>query len=246
MFNFLGKVLVLVHTFLSLLVMIWALSLFMNATDWGFINPREDLGQRIASEFDKSAVAVSDAIKMRDRAVVNVAAAQASLRETEQRFAFNHLYYVAELKRLRTAPEPIEVKAIKAGVLPLDTPGKEIGKPVLDAKVEGIDQSYQTYVGNLKMLEAQIDKVETEKREVIEESKKVTFQLTGKDDAGKRVRIGLYELIDKEYQIQQGLRQEKEYLQPQWAQALEEARLFRLRRQSLETTLSRFQQQDKK
>jgi hypothetical protein len=237
MFNTLGRVLVVAFTALSLLLLTWSVSLYLNGIDWGWVSPRVELDQRIASEYDKSVVAFNDAVKMRDHALAVVPAAQAALRAAEAQFPANHLYYVAELKRLQTAPEPIEVKAI-GSALALDKAGK-LGKPVLDTKVDEVTKSYQAYLGDLKKTYADIDAVEADLREVVEKSKKLTFQLTGKDDAGKKVQHGLYDLIDIEYRTQTRLKEEREYLRPIWSQALNEAQGFAQRRGNLELTLER-------
>lgn len=240
MFNFIGKALVVFHTMLSLLLLTWAASLYLNATDWGWVNPRVELDQRIASEFDKSVVVLNEAAVLRDRALVRVPPAQAALREAENQFPRNRLWYVAELTKLRTGQEPIEVKAVE-GPVTLDTPGKAIGKPVLDTTIEGVTKSHQAYLAELKQTQQQIDKVEQEIRDVIESANKLTYQLTGKDDAGMKVQHGLYDLIDIEYQTQKRLKEERTYLQPQWAQTVQEARTFAQRRAGLEAILSRIE-----
>jgi hypothetical protein len=242
MINFIGKALVVLHTVLSLVALAWAFVIYYEFIDWGRVEPRLEQGVRIPSEFDKSKVVFEDAVKGRNLVMAYVPEARASLREAEARFPENHLYYVALLKQLREGEGAIDVKAIKAeGPVATDTPGKAVGKVVPEVKLEGITKSQKAYHAELTDVQKEIDGVEKEIREWVEKNKDLTFQLTGKDDAAKRVKYGLYDLIDMEYQIQQRLKTEKEYLQPQWAQALEEARLFTLRRAGLEETLSRLQ-----
>jgi hypothetical protein len=239
MINLIAKTLVGTHTALSLLGLVWALLLFFQFPDWGWVEPRKEYEQRIASEYDKSVVAIRQAVATRDRVLTTVPPAEKALREAETYYPQNRLYYTAELQRLRKAPDKIVVKTVKGEGLPM-LDRKKLGKPVLDTDVAGIEKSYDAYLDDLKKVQGQIDEVQKEIRKYIDDSKEVTFQLTGKDDAGKKVKHGLYDLVDQEYQTQQRLNTEREYLRPQWAEALEDARRFAVRRSNLERTLSRF------
>jgi hypothetical protein len=246
--NFIGKGLVVVHTLLSLAGLTLAIVIYFEFIDWGRAEPRIVRGEssakgsggdlRIASEYDKSRLIFDDAVVGRDLAVAPVPMVEASLREAELRFAGNHLFYVDELERLRTAQGDIEVKGIRPEGVPTDTPGKPIGKPLLEVKVDGVSKSYTTYLQDLKTEQAQLDKVQDEIRQWVEKDKQLSLELTGKDETGKKLMHGLYELLDQEYQTQQRLKEEREYLQPQWATAIEDARRFGVRRSSLEATLA--------
>ena len=133
MMNRIGKGLVLVNTAASLVALAWAAGVFFQFTDWGWKEPRSELGLRIPSEYDKRTATFKEAVKARDMALPALQPAWASLREAEERFPQNHLFYNQELARLRSSTEPIEVKYVsnKAGPIVLDTPGKAIGKPNL-------------------------------------------------------------------------------------------------------------------
>ena len=238
--NRIGKGLVLLHVAISLLALSWAAGLLLQFTDWGWKEPRTDLGQRVPSEYDKSVAAAKQAGKARDLALPSVrpGSARISLREAEESFPKNHLYYTQQLARLQSSPDPIEAKAIKrAGKIVLDTPGKAIGKPVLEEKIEGITKSYDSYVADLKKINEDIDKEVKEIRDWTDKARAITFVLNGKDDAKKEVTMGIYKLLDIEKKAQDQALFEKEYLQPIWARGLQEAELFMERRMYLQKTL---------
>lgn len=231
MLNYLGKLFVLIHTLLSVVAMTWALGLFLDLTDWGWKEPRQELEGKIASEYDKSAAALKQAVRVRDLVYPAVKPARDALRDAESQFPQNHLFYVQELKKLRDSTDPIEVRELKTEP---DPKGKVTGKPVFDAKLEGLDKSLVAYAMELQTAKEEAVKVEEEITDVLKETQKVTFQLTGKDDSGKQVTYGLYDLVDAEYKALTRARQEKDELKPIWAQSLEEARLYTVRRNALE------------
>jgi len=144
------------------------------------------------SEYDKRAAALKEAIAARDLVYPPFKPAQASLRDAEERFPQNSLWYDKELTRLKTDPNPIEVKEIKyiGGVLDLDTPGKSTGKPILDNPVAGIQKSYVSYLEDLDKIEKDSADVTKETRTWIEKAKDITFKLNGLDDAKKKVKTG--------------------------------------------------------
>jgi hypothetical protein len=246
--NRIGKGLVLLHAAVSLLALAWAAGLFLKFTDWGWKEPRTELGMRIPSEYDKRVAALQEAVKARDVALYGLKTAQASLREAEARFPQNHLFYQQELARLRSATDPIEVKSVKrAGPIVLDTPGKAIGRPVLEEKVEGIEKSYDSYMADLKKINEACDTEVKETSGWIEKEKAVTFLLNGKDDAKKDVKTtkGIYALLEVEKAAQDQAKFEKDYLQPVWARALEEAELYGSLHARLKKTLEGLRQRKK-
>lgn len=247
MFNFIGKGLVLVHTLLCLAGLLLAALVYFEFVDWGRSEPRVVRGeptksgsndQRIASEYDRSKALFDDAVAGRNLVIPPIAPAEESLREVASRFGPNHLFYVAELNKLRKGDNPIEVKAITADGIPTDTPGKAIGKPIPDIKIDGLEKSLEKYgaefmteMGKLKDLEEAIGKL-------ADDDQKISYQLTGKDKDGKKITHGLFQLVDQEFQTQQRLKEEREYLLPFHATTVEEARRFAMRRTSLEATLA--------
>src|SRR5205807_10367081 len=91
--NRIGKGLVLVNTAASLVALAWAAGVFFQFTDWGWKEPRSELGLRIPSEYDKRTATFKEAVKARDMALPALQPAWASLREAEERFPQNHLFY---------------------------------------------------------------------------------------------------------------------------------------------------------
>jgi hypothetical protein len=242
MMNRIGKGLVLVHTAASIVALAWAMGLFFQFTDWGWKEPRSELGLRVASEYDKRTAAFKDAARAVSLSVPGLQPARLSLRAAEERFPRNHLYYNQELARLRSAADPIEVMYIKkTGPIALDA--KAIGRPVLEGKVEGIAKSYDSYRADLKRIREDIDKEEKELRDWTAKIRTITITLSGKDDTGKEVKntLGIYSLLDAEKKAQDQAYFEKAYLRPIWAGTLQEAELFAERRAGLQETLDRLQ-----
>lgn len=258
MINFFGKSLVVMHTGLALIALAFALGSYFSVIDWGWKEPRFSLevrGEqerkdkkqlpgigplRIASEIDKRTAALNEAAKARNQVLPAVARNQAAWRASAQQLPVNHLVYAQVLAGLRNAPGKFDIKALeynKNGEPVLDPPN--IGMTREGEKVTGINQSYQTYLEDLKKVDEELDKVTKDTLRWIAKTKDVTFNLTGKDDAGKPVQAGIYELIDREFEEQKQAKFENEYLVPRWARALEEAELFRERREVLEETLTR-------
>lgn len=235
--NHIGKLLVLLHTGASLVALGWAAGVFFQFTDWGWKEPRKDLDVRIASEFDKRAAAIREALKARDLIVPGMRPAQLALRDAENSLGVNHIYYVRDLAELRTAAGDLEIKEVKfkGGTLELDTKNRPTGKPLLGDKIDGINKSFAGYVVELKKLQKEIDDETRKVREETEKVKDITFALTGKDDAGMVVKTGLYALLENENIAQANALSERDYeLRPKWASARNEAQQLRSRTLSLE------------
>lgn len=241
MMNSIGKSLVLIHVTLSLLALTWAAALLLQFIDWGWKEPRLDVNERVASEVDKRAAAITVAIRARNMELAPVKKSQEAMTAAMDRYAQNHLFYRNELERLKSAPGAIEVKDVKLvdGVLDLDVP--RIGAPKLEQKIDGIDKSlveYERLLYGKDALYKQIGDLEVELRDLTAKAEGITRQLNGVDEAGAKT-VGLYTLLEDEAQMQARLRFEKEYIQPQWAEALERAQEFLERRERLEKTLER-------
>ncbi|MSQ93315.1 MAG: hypothetical protein EXR98_02025 [Gemmataceae bacterium] len=263
MMNNLAKSLVLLHTVLSVAGMGWAIMLTLQGRDLGWMEPYQEVfsyGQdgkpkagetaRYASEYDKSLAALQDAARVRDRTYVAVKPAIDSIRTAEPYLANNHLYYVAELKRLREATEKIVVRRNKEAGAVLETP--IIGKPVPeDQALANITESHATYMQNLKKIigevhpktlkktQGDIDGVEADIRKLATDTKELTFQLTGTDETNKYVQPGLYQLTDQEFKAQSQLKVEIEEIRPNWSKAVEQSRLFRFRFNDLDAQLKK-------
>jgi hypothetical protein len=214
MMNRIGKGLVLAHVAISIVALAWAAGLFLQFTDWGWKEPRSELGLRVPSEYDKRTAAFRDAVKARDMAVSGLRPAWLALYRAEELFPKNHLFYKEELARLRGSPDPI----------------KPTGKAELDDKAQGIEKSYDSYLADLRKVNEEIDAEVKRIREWTDKSEEVALLLSAKG-------TGIYALLDGEKKAQDQALFEKEYLQPIWARALQEAELFRGRRQGLQETL---------
>jgi len=254
MMNALGKTLVLIHTVLCLIGLGWAAALYLSFVDWGWKEPRRvDIRDekdrkdkkdgpavyRVASEIDKRVATLRQAAKARDLVVPAIAKNHNAWRRAAEQFPKNHLFYAAELARLNGDPNPIDIKNIQyLGGDPVLEPAG-LGAPKLTDPVPGINKSYKAYEADLKKV---MQEIEVESKGILKwttDAQKITFALTGKDDKGNKVKAGLYELLEREFEEQRQAKYEKDYLQPNWARALEESELFRERREILEETLSR-------
>jgi hypothetical protein len=127
MINFFGKTLVMIHTILCLLGLTWALMIFFQARDLAFAKPFIDVeaynsegypskGVLYASDYDKSYAALTAAAAARDRTYFQVKPAIDSVQRVEPVYAQNHLFYRQELKRLKHAKVPFEVRYFKGPV----------------------------------------------------------------------------------------------------------------------------------
>ena len=246
--NFIGKGLVVVHTLFSLAGLLLAVVIYFEFVDWGRAEPRVAAGeplakggsndQRVPSEYDKNVVIFNDAVIGRNLAIPGMKPAEARLLEAEQHFAQNDLAYAAELRKLRTDPGEFQVNAIPADGVPTDTPGKSIGKPIPSVPVEGLTKSLRTYKGELERELEKLEPLGVEIRAWAKKNQEISYQLTGKDENGKKVTHGLFGLIDQEFKNQQLLKEERDYLQPQWAYTVAAASRFGARRAGLEETLA--------
>ena len=184
---------------------------------------------------------LTEAAKTRDLAYAYVKPALASLRATEPFLAENHLYYTKALKQLRDDAGPIEVKRLQDVGTKLEG-GNPLGKPLTEAAaLKGITKSFAAYSAELKKLmmakDGDIDKVEEEIRGIVANTKKFTGALTGTDETNKYVQPGLYQLIDLEYKAQTEIKKEIATVTKPKEKAMEDARLYRIRRIDLQETL---------
>jgi hypothetical protein len=238
--NNIGKTLVLINLALSLLFLALGLSIFLQQLDWGWKEPRKDVTgtARLASEIDQRTAAVNDALKAIElvRAPLKNAADNLAQVEAGPWFAANHLWYRDTLADLRSSSRPLDVKEIKynKGALVLD--GRALGRPVLQDSI-GLVKSYEAYGRDLVAVQKEIDQAQKDIKDLVAEEQKLTYQVSGKDNAGKDV--GILALLEKEHQLQVRLKFEKDYLLPRWVGALDEVDLFLERRQRLDATLEK-------
>ncbi len=245
--NKLGKTLVLINVAFSVIALAFAIGVYTQEIDWGWKEPRKDLdGKRVAAEIVKRLVAHEEGLRSLTLVEPALSTASTALVAAEDRFWRNHLFYEYEIWRLRHDAKPIEVKEVKlANGLPvLDTPGKKIGAPVLEAPVPAIAKSQDAYMADLKRLHKEIEVVAQQIAGWIEKENDVTLKLDGvQDDKGRKIRPGLFDLIENEAQQQRQIKFERNYWQAIVLRTMEEAESFLDRRQRLESTLQRIKEQ---
>jgi hypothetical protein len=245
MFNVIARALVLVYTTASVLVLGWALATFLKLDDYGWIEPHKvwdgkDTGYRVASQLDKRTAALFDAMRTRERSVLAIEPALATLNETMDRFPKNHLFYLGELDKLRNAEGAIDPKAIKwdKGKIVTDTPGKAIGRPVLEGDIPEVKKSLKTALEEKKKVDEDIAKIGPENKELQKQIDDVTITLYGtKDDKGMSVDIGLYEVLEKEKGHQDKIEAEKVDITPVYVDAERRLETFLDRLRSMQRTL---------
>lgn len=251
MINFFAKSLVLIHTILSIAAMAWAAAVFLQFKDYGWIEPYKEVLEytkegaekasvRHASVYDKSLAALTEAAKIRDTFYPNVKPALEAYHFTEPFLADNHLYYSAELKRLRDGPGPIEVKRLQNLGKAIEPNTRDLGKPLMEANaIKGVTKPIKAYEVDFKDENDKIDAMEIAIRKIVNETKKYTALLTGTDETNKYVQPGLYDLVDLEYKAQQQIKVEINDIKPAWSKAIEDAKLYRYRRLDLEADRDR-------
>lgn len=251
MMNYIGKTLVLIHVAISVLALAGAGAIWLRFVDWGWKEPRLDVSERVPSELDKRLAAVADAKRSAEAAVQPLKKSYEAWVAAMDRYGDNHLFYRNELQRLEkyAGAAPLVVKDVKIEdkVVKLDV--DRIGKPVMDQKVDDIDKSLEQYKDLLygkDALSEQLKKTAKELQALTEKSKLITAQLNGLDDKGEKTKVGLYDLLEDEAQTQARIRFEKEYLQPQWADAIKSAQDFVERRDRLAQALERLEKDLKK
>jgi hypothetical protein len=224
--------------------MTWGAALYFQKLDWGWKEPRKEIAglERVPSEFDKRVVAVKEAQQAAAPFLPQLKPAQDALAEAGPYLGDNHVWYLQQLARLRNDPGAIQVKDIKFapdGRPALDTPGKPLGKPILEAPVPDVAKSYAQYAKDLSDIQKKIGEATTEIKDWLAKQQDLTFKLNGKDDTGKVVKIGLYALLEDQAKEQAQTRFEMRYIEPLWLGALENVDLFTERRQQLEVTLDK-------
>jgi hypothetical protein len=248
--NRLGKLLVFLNLVFSVVALSWAAGVYLQFVDWGWKEPRVELDRRVPSELDKRIAALTESMKAADlvypdprtypdpgkKPLDPLKIAQDNLANAQKRFADNHLFYTRELARLRLDPNPIDIKGVKLPSNPaLDSP--TIGKPVLDEANPDIDQSWAKYVADLHDKQKEIKKVSDDIDKEIAEQKKITLWLNDDVRDKEIVKKGLYTLLKEETDLQTQIKFERDYIQPQWVEALETLSIHKERRIRLEKRL---------
>jgi hypothetical protein len=247
MMNKLGKSLVLLHAVLSIAAMGWAITLVLQARDFGWTAPSKEVLEWSdgkvksavlhASEYDKSLAAVTEAAKTRDRTYVHVQPAIDSIRATEPYLPYNHLFYRSEKDRLRQSPDTIEVRRLQKGG---NFPDSPLGKPAPEDKaLETVTKSFTAYQGDLKKLDEENAEFEKQIRRIVTMTNQFPKLMTGTDEANKYVQPGLHQLIDLEFKHQEQIKTEIDGIKPNWSNAIKQSRDYQYRRADLEATLEK-------
>src|SRR5205823_1580166 len=118
---------------------------------------------------------------------------------------------------------------------------RQLGFPVLDAPVPGVNKSYATYLEDLTELDARIVAAQKETEKTLKKEEALTLRMIGEvDKEGKPVRIdgavkkpGWHYLLEAEAKAQSELKKELEYLQPLWVKELVDSQGLVSRREIL-------------
>ncbi len=243
--NHLGKFLVVVQTALSVLALAWAIAIYLQRVDWGWKEPREDLGFRVPSEIDKRIAALQQDTNLRVQAQPVLRQALKVVDAREKDFYGNHEWYNRILTELKTSPNPLQVKQLNVRAKP--NPGETVlvltpsGRPEL-GDATGLDKSYQSYMKEEKTTLEEIAKTQKRIDQLIAKGKEQIFYLNGKDEANVVIKPGLYSMLIDEKALHDQLRFETEYLTELWVDVRKNADIFLSRRRGLQNTLGRLEQ----
>lgn len=250
MINLIGKTLVVLNVALSILFLAFALGVFTNRIDWGWKEPRLELGQRVPSEIDKRSAAVKLFLRHRDMVEQAVDAAQKELRADEFNWASYHLDYASLLEMVRSGKGDLDIKAIKMdkkkGELIFEStqPGKaQVDGPVfyepkIGPKVQ-VKNSFESLDQVLLGIQKQLDDMAKDVGVEADKMTKMAELIDGKYNAAKdkKIKPGIYDLLEHEKDVHKQLKREMEELEPLWVRKLVEAQLLVTRKQELEARL---------
>jgi hypothetical protein len=240
MMNHLGKGLVLVTAAASVAFLAWAVAIYTQTIDWGWKDPRKELGERVPSEIDKRIAAVKEANAFRARAEAGVKAGSADLARAEEDYGQNVLLYRAKLAELRGADGKIAIHEIKRekGVLIRKDPRATAAPAFEEKPLPGVDKSIAGYWKELDDVQARLVWITGEIDNLIKKENELTVNLIGqKDEDGKVVKVGMYDLLEREKKTQEQIRAESNYLQPLWVQELQDAQFLLERMEQLDQRL---------
>lgn len=250
MINLIGKTLVIFNAALSVIFLTFALGVFTNRIDWGWKEPRLELGQRVPSEIDKRTAAVKLFLRHREMVEKAVDAAQMELTAHELNWAAYHLEYANLLDMIRSGKGDLDIKAIKMdrkkGELIFDPaqPGKaQVDGPVfyepkIGPKVQ-VKNSFETLDQVLQGIQKQLDDMAKEVGIEADKMTKMAELIDGKYNPAKdkKIKPGIYDLLEHQKDVHKQLKREMEELEPLWVRKLVEAQLLVTRKQELEARL---------
>jgi hypothetical protein len=257
MMNYVGKTLVYVNLLLSVFLLAWATAIYFQKVDWGWKEPRKELGERVPSEFDKRAALLQDALRMKAQVVgspaeekrpaTGIFAQEQMVAYLQVRLPRNHLDYEQILAAVQSSPKQIapaiQRLKIDKGVVAVDPSTLQ---PIFAGNVTftdenkrttNVDQSYDTYRVQQRQVGSQIKTVSDAIAKLIEDQAKVTVKLDGSKGEGKESRPGLFDLLEQEHKLQWQVKGEIGYVRPRWVRELVDSQLLLERHDSLQSRL---------
>jgi hypothetical protein len=265
--NVIGKTLVFFNLIVSLLAMTWGAGIFLQQLDWGWKEPRKELGMRIPSEYDKRALVLNMVYDGYLKVKPALQPARDSLDKTRVMLAPNHLLYVQKLSELDDGPDPIKVLRLDyiKGVLKLTGDEKtdpfRLNPPDFGRAVSGrpggpreddpIAKSFKGYYEELDKLRKKSNNTFAQALELAKKDKGLTQRLTGyeeKDEKTGEVDMipGLYELQEIEKKLQKQFKAEMEYIKPIRELAVNDATRFLVQKADLEEQLMEIKNRGKR
>jgi hypothetical protein len=259
MINLLGKSLAFLHVSLSILMMVFALALYLNAVDIGWKEPRrywrEVEGKKgenllVPSLIDKREAAFRKLVRFKRDELLHLGQAQVSFAEVEMFLGDNHVKADAILEKLEKGEGEFAIKDIKfddaTGALSLEPGPHQLGFPSLETPVPGVNMSYTGYLAKLEDVDKRIRAVQDNTAAILKKEEAITKDLIGnmdkdgkqeRDKSGSVTRPGWYYLVEAEVRAQNALKKELEYVQPLWVKELVDAQLLVSRRDILQRRL---------
>ncbi len=258
MINILGKTLALIHVGLSVMLMAFAIALYVNAVDFGWKVPqrvyieseKRPPGKNLAvpSRYDKREAAMRRVVRAKYDALVRLGFAQQSYIEVEPYLGDNHVRYDQELAKLEGDPGTFDIRTAKydeQGLALEPGTNRQLGFPVLEPVVPGINKSLATYKGELKGWDTKIRQAQKDTEDFLAKEKALTIRMIGQiDDQGNAIKQngavvqpGWYYLLEAESATHRQLKKEIMDLQPLWVKELVDSQLLISRREILKRRL---------
>jgi hypothetical protein len=227
-----GKILVFTILVFSLVFCTYAVVVFAGPVDvgWDAKHARKEFGTPVESELKKRQDTVKKLEGVRNTVLASWREARKDLARTAARVPENQVWYTYQLERIRTAGPVDErngvlgLKTDAVGQLVLDLPRDKTGRPVFDPGQLLFDKTYVKYIGQLETLFNKIKALTDEKTGtimgILKEEKRYTDLLNGEKEDGIKKKKGIYDLIDRERDIEQRGREELSELKPKYYQEL--------------------------
>jgi hypothetical protein len=267
-FNTIGKTLVFFNLIVSLLAMTWGTGIFLQQLDWGWKEPRKELGVRIPSEYDKRAVVLNLVYDGYLKVKPALQPARDNYDSARVMLAPNHLLYVQKLSELDSGPDPIKVLRLDyiKGILKLTgnkkTDPDRLNPPEFGLALNGaeggprendpIAKSIKGYLEELEGLRVKSKGAFAKIEELAKNDQSLTIRLVGEviiDPKTKEILDeipGLYELQEIEKRLQAQYKVEMEYIRPIRELAVNDAMRFLVQKADLEEKLKELKNRKKK